>query len=299
MKILKIFGIVVGIHVFALVLIFANPGCSSSSKPAPAPADTVAKAEPAPGITVPNTTPTVALAAPPPIGFNPDAPASAAPAGGVRFTPTRPNTPVASTLVAEPVKDVTPMTTYTVKSGDNLWNVAKRNKLTVQELAGANSLKTTVVLQPGQKLIIPGKSPVSAAPATAVTVGSQATAATATPAKASGTPMKHTVQSGETIGSIAQSYGIRQRDLLIANNITDPLKLPAGKELVIPGWDPANGKAPAKSSTKSSPAPKPAAESRPLFTTPQVEQSAPVISAQPPSEVPVIRVDETPAPKKP
>ena len=32
MKILKIFGIVVGIHVFALLLIFANPGCSSSSK---------------------------------------------------------------------------------------------------------------------------------------------------------------------------------------------------------------------------------------------------------------------------
>lgn len=299
MKILKIFGIVVGIHVFALVLIFANPGCSSSSKSAPAPAHTVAKAESAPSITVPNTTPTVALAAPPPVGFNPDAPASAAPGGGVRFTPTRPNTPVASTLVAEPVKDVTPMTTYVVKSGDNLWNVAKRNKLSVQELAGANSLKTTVVLQPGQKLIIPGKTPVAAAPTSATPASSPATSPASAATKSSGAPMKHTVQSGETIGSIAQMFGIRQRDLLIANNITDPLKLPAGKELIIPGWDPANGKQPVKSSTKSSTPPKPAADNRPLFTTPQLEQSTPVISAQPPGEVPVIRVDETPAPKKP
>ena len=40
MKILKIFGLVVGIHVAALILIFANPGCSSSTKPAPSPGDT-------------------------------------------------------------------------------------------------------------------------------------------------------------------------------------------------------------------------------------------------------------------
>ena len=45
MKILKIFGIVVGIHVFALILIFANPGCSSTTKPTPALADTTSKTE--------------------------------------------------------------------------------------------------------------------------------------------------------------------------------------------------------------------------------------------------------------
>ena len=51
------------------------------------------------------------------------------------------------------------------------------------------------------------------------------------------------------------------------------------------------------------PTPKPAADTRPLFMTPQLDQPAPVIVAQPPGaptgEVPVIRVDETPAPKKP
>jgi murein DD-endopeptidase MepM/ murein hydrolase activator NlpD len=132
-------------------------------------------------------------------------------------------------------------------------------------------------------------------------------AAPAAAAKPAGTTMKHTVKSGETLGTIAQKYGVRQRDLAIANNITDPLKLAAGKELTIPGWDAANGKAAAKSPSKSpssgAPTPKPAADTRPLFTTPQLDQPAPVIVAQPPGaptgEVPVIRVDETPAPKKP
>ena len=228
---------------------------------------------------------------------------------GVRFTPTRPNTPAASTLLAEPVKDVTPMTTYTVKSGDSLWSIANKNKLSYQDLAVANNLKSNAALQPGQKLIIPGKSPASGSvTATGGAVGTAAApAAAAAAAKPAGPTMKHTVKSGETLGTIAQKYGVRQRDLAIANNITDPLKLAAGKELTIPGWDAANGKAAAKSPTKSpsagAPTPKPAADTRPLFMTPQLDQPAPVIVAQPPGaptgEVPVIRVDETPAPKKP
>lgn len=292
MKILKVFGIVVGIHVFALVLIFANPGCSSSAKPTPAATDTVAKAEPAPApITVPNTAA--------PISFNPDAPAMAA-SNPVRFTPTRPNTPAATALVAEPVKDVTPMTTYTVKSGDSLWSIANKNKLSYQELAAANNLKTNAALQPGQKLIIPGKTPhPAAAPATTAPAAATTSAvkpADTAPAKAGG--VRHTVRSGETLGTIAQKYGVKQRDLAIANNITDPLKLPAGKELVIPGWDSANPKS-SKSAAKSpaATAAKPSADPA-LFAPPATDQAPPVISAQPavPAEVPVIRVEET---KKP
>ena len=45
MKILKVFGVVVGIHVFALILIFANPGCSAMIKTTPSPSDTVAKTD--------------------------------------------------------------------------------------------------------------------------------------------------------------------------------------------------------------------------------------------------------------
>lgn len=296
MKILKVFGIVVGIHVLALVMIFANPGCSSSSKPAPTPTETVAKAElppPAP-ITVPNT------AAPVEPLFNPDAPAVAAPSSGSRYSPTRPNTPAASALVAEPVKDVTPMTTYTVGSNDSLWSIAKKNNITYQELATANNLKTSAVLKPGQKLIIPGKSPHPAPAAASKTVAAPGTApksggTTAKVVPASGAQMRHTVQSGETLGTIAQLYGIKQRELAIANNITDPLKLPAGKELVIPGWDATT---PPPSKTTKSSAPKTTADPG-SFAPPASAPVAPVITAQPttpPIEAPVLRVEEV---KKP
>ena len=128
MKILKIFGIVVGIHVFLLVLVFAIPGCSSTVKTAPTAADTAPKpaaSAPAPTISVPLITPTEASASTATvIAFNPDTPAAAAPvvtsANGVRFVPTRPDTPVAGALVAQPVDGVTPATSYTVKSGANL-----------------------------------------------------------------------------------------------------------------------------------------------------------------------------------
>jgi len=189
------------------------------------------------------------------------------------------------------------MTTYTVKGGDSLWTIANKNRLTVPELAAANNLKTDVVIRLGQKLIIPGKGPspsLSPAPA-------PASEATATATKTNGSAMKHTVRSGETLGAIAQRYGVKQRELAIANNITDPLKLPAGKELVIPGWDAANGKSSTKASTKSGgTAPKTTSEPKSGFSTPLLEQP-PVILAQPPTaprNVPVIRVDET-APKNP
>ena len=56
MKLLKIFGIVAGIHAFALVLIFANPGCSSSSK-ATRDSDTLADADSSAVVSVPQLGP--------------------------------------------------------------------------------------------------------------------------------------------------------------------------------------------------------------------------------------------------
>jgi LysM repeat protein len=43
----------------------------------------------------------------------------------------------------------------------------------------------------------------------------------------------HTVQSGQTLFSIANSYGISVEELAVANNITDPSHIQAGQELII------------------------------------------------------------------
>lgn len=54
------------------------------------------------------------------------------------------------------------------------------------------------------------------------------------------TPLVHTVQSGETLGSIAQQYDVSVEDLLRANGLTDPNVLDVGQSLVIPigGYNP-------------------------------------------------------------
>lgn len=306
MKILKIFGIVVGVHVFALILIFANPGCSSSTKPKPTPADTATAPEPSPVVTVPSQS-TVNYAAAPaadngaspivaaPIAFNPDTPAAAA---GVRFSPTRPNTPAASAVQAQPVADVTPVSTYSVARGDSLWSIAKAHRITVTELADANNLSTGATLRLGQKLIIPGltKAAAPAASAPAPTVAE-------IPApKPSAESVTHVVKAGETLGAIARKYQVTVGEIATANNITDPAKIRPGRELIIPGW-----KSPAARATGSTaavapaptspaaPAPKPAGT--PLFTLPAPDQDLDA-GLKKAGDAPVIKVEEV-DPNKP
>jgi LysM repeat protein len=305
MKILKIFGVVVGIHVFALILIFANPGCSSASKPAPSPSDTIA-ADPAPTST--------ATIVPPP-ALEPSI--TAAPAGGdavavVRFSPTRPGTAAATTLEAAPVADVTPATAYTIAKGDSLWSVAKKNHLTVSELASANNLKPGSTVRVGQKLIIPGKAlPGNATHAVENNNNATATAAAPAPAKASRETVRHVVKPGETLGAIARKYQVKVGEIATANNISDPARIRPGMELVIPGWQnpaakssrpaeqPAPAAAPVPTPSFDQPAPA-AADSVPTIVIPAPEaQSGDLDSGVKPnaSEPPVIKVDDSPSGK--
>lgn len=301
MKILKIFGIVVGIHVFALILIFANPGCSSSTRPATTPPEAAARAESAPQITAPSIPSGNASLIAAPVNFNPDAPAVAASSGGgFRVAPTRPGTPAANVLVAEPVAaEVTPVTTHVVVAGDNLWNLSKKHGITSAQLAAANNLKTTATLKPGQKLFIPGKTvPVNGAtPALAAPTATKA--ANDAAAKAAPNQLKHTVQPGEVLGNIARRYNVRVQDIATLNNIADPAKIIPGTELLIPEWQtPPNksGKAAQKSdTTKAGASTKASAQTPPSLPNPERE-SPPRIN-----EIPVIPVDDsplTPAPRR-
>jgi len=314
MKILKIFGLVVGVHVFALILIFANPGCSSTTKTAPSPAATAPLAEPAPVVGVAaapaagggiysSTTDTTTAA---PL-FNPEAPAVTLPAsatGGARIAPTRPGTPVAGVLVAEPVADVTPAATYSVKSGDSLWTIARKHNLTVAQLTAANSLSANAPLQPGQKLVIPSRPTVPPSSGSTPAAKSGTSTAATGSTRGPGDVVKHVVKSGETLGAIARRYDVRQGDLAVLNNISDPAKIRPGMELVIPGY-----KAPAAKSGKSSksssgsaakaPAPAPSSSAPSVPVTPVVIDPAPAETPAPapPPPVPVININD--APKQP
>src|SRR4051812_15786961 len=153
MKILQIFGAVVAVHLLAFIFIFASPGCQSGPRNIPTPDATM----PVGGTTSAPVTFNIATPQPvdlgtAPVGYNPASPAGHA-------APTRPGSANAVAITpAKPTAEVTSVSNYTVGRGDSLYTIAKKNNMTVAELAKANNLSAGVVLRPGQKLMIPVKA---------------------------------------------------------------------------------------------------------------------------------------------
>ena len=305
MKILKIFGVVVGIHVFALVLIFANPGCSSPNKAAPSASDTVSKTDespsPAPRAASDGSTPVTIAGGDPvvssaPGGFDPNA--TAIPA--IRFSPTRPGTPTASSLEAAPTSDVTPASTYTVGKGDSLWTIAKKHHISIAEIAAANNLKANAPVRIGQKLIIPGKAVSSHANAPEPVAAKPSALSSAPVSRTPGESVKHVVKSGETLGAIARKYQVKIGEIATANNISDPAKIRPGMELVIPVWQAPGSKSAKAAAPRSTTSAATTPDTAPLPSA-TVSPSSPILAAPedttatpPTSEPPVIRVDDKP-----
>jgi LysM repeat protein len=296
MKILTNLGIVAGIHALVLLVIFASPGCSSS-KGQSASADTPAKAA-----DVTPASPTITAS--PEITAAPDPTAAALPAvgtpasGPILYSPTRPGTPAATAVEAQPVSGVVPASTYTVGANDSLWLVAKKNHLKVSELAAANNLKLSATLHPGQKLIIPAKAGDVAAggdlrPADLATAPAGAPAA-APAAKMPGESVKHVVRPGETLGAIARKYGVKLGDIATVNNISDPKKIHPGQVLVIPGGK-SSGAAKASAASTVQPMPEAAEPAAPASPAANQDLDAGLKPVEP-SDVPVLKVDDSPAP---
>ena len=307
MKILQIFGAVVAVHLLAFIFIFASPGCQSGPRNIPTPDATVTSVPAAAPI---NYTPNLVI--PQPVDL------AAAPGPSITYVPvnepghaapTRPGSPAAAAVMpAKPMADVAPVSTYTVGKGDSLWSIASKNHLTVAELAKANNIGVGTALQPGKKLIIPGGK-VAAPKDLAVATSTASKTAASAPARVNGEAVKHTVQPGESLGIIARKYQVTTGELAAANSITDPSKVRAGQQLIIPGFKAVGAKgasstaAPAKGAATGKTAPAETPASAP--TTPHFE-----ITAPPPgqdldsglkgvgTEVPTIKVEDALPPKK-
>ena len=227
MKLLNILGAVVAVHIAVLVLAIAIPGCRSNNQSVLAGADGMATGYPANDNTSPiSAAPEMtdaqlnpALVSDVPLTFDPDAPAMGV---GGRASPTRPSSPVATALQPQPLaEEVRPAETYTVKSGDSLWALAKRNSLTVRELATANGLLADVGLRVGQVLVVPGQR-------TTAPIDSAALSETA-----SATSTIYEIRPGDTLGKIAQAHGISVGELKVFNRLTSDM-VRAGAKLAIP-----------------------------------------------------------------
>jgi len=312
MKILQIFGAVVAVHLLAFIFIFASPGCQSGPRTVPTPDATVPTGGSAPAVTYDST-----AAAPQAVDLGTPVMTYSPASSSGHAAPTRPGSPAAAAVSpARVTEDVAPVTTYTVGKGDSLWTIAKKNHLTVAELAKANNLGTGAALQPGKKLIVPGKpAAVSAVPKDLATPGKAGALATEkTPASAghpNGDAVKHTVQPGESLGIIARKYQVSTGELAAANSITDPSKVRAGQQLIIPGFKaigtkgtsttrPSTPKPVANAVGKTAPAPAPAAPHFDL-TPPPPGQDLDAGLKDASTEVPTIKVDDAkaePPPKK-
>jgi len=113
--------------------------------------------------------------------------------------------------------------TVTVKSGDTLSAIAARHKTSVRDLKLVNGLGNDTIFV-GQELLLPESA----------TAPSQNRVQRQPQASFAAGMSTYVVEAGDTPSAIARKFGISSRELMTANNISDPRKLYIGRKLVIP-----------------------------------------------------------------
>jgi len=125
---------------------------------------------------------------------------------------------------------------HTVQHGQTLNKIASAYGVGVGEIKKAGNLKDGDVIQPGQKVLVPGAKKVVGVPGTPL---SGAEAAAAGNAVVSGKLVKagvlHTVMPGQTLWDISKAYGKKVDAILKANSLTNMNMIKMGMKLIIPG----------------------------------------------------------------
>lgn len=115
--------------------------------------------------------------------------------------------------------------TYTVESGDTLWDISRRVGIELSALRAANGLEATTVIHPGQVLVLPGGIAPAAESSAPVATADTSTGATAT----------YGVNAGDTLWAIADAHGVSLDALLQANGLGRDAIIYPGQTLAIPG----------------------------------------------------------------
>lgn len=109
--------------------------------------------------------------------------------------------------------------TVTVRAGDSLYLIGQRTGVSVRRLIEQNHLRPPYILQPGQRLTVPGRK-------------------------------VHVVVRGDTVYDISRRYGIDMWSLVRANGMAKPYTIFAGQKLRLPGARFAEDARPAKTGGK-------------------------------------------------
>ena len=249
MKITKLFGIVIGLHVGAIALLIVQPGCTTTTPPTKSHTQKETM-DPAPVIEDGSLIEAVRFDE----GMDPEFNSGFE---DERFAPTRPESEFTSSGL-EPLEPMSPalespvvsiaeesFTIHTVVYGDSLWKISRKYSVDMKDLIAANGIEKDTVLQIGQVINVPVES-------------SQATVSTVTPdtyqptALTSGST-SYTVRGGDTLSGIARKYGTSIAQVKAANNLSNDI-IRIGQELIIPvaSETPATGKPVPASNTSGS-----------------------------------------------
>ncbi|MCA9907174.1 MAG: LysM peptidoglycan-binding domain-containing protein [Anaerolineae bacterium] len=146
-------------------------------------------------------------------------------------------TPINTTSTATPSGLITPTAlgtgadecTYVVQAGEGLFRIALNNGFTLEEMREANPelVGENPILQPGQILHLPNCE-------AATVPDTEPTQAQVVEPPANTGTTTYVVQTGDTLFSIAQTFGITVQDIINANSLANPDRLDVGQSLIIP-----------------------------------------------------------------
>ncbi len=181
----------------------------------------------------------------------PDAPVAATKSGTEPdVTITTPTTDTAAAAVtstpatdqaAQAVKQSTPdavttpvTTDYIVKAGETLTVIAAQFRTDVDTLRRLNYLVDDNVFS-GQILHIPNQPGANSSSQVSNATPDSSTGDATTSSAA----YLYTVQAGDTLGALAQRFGVNTAKIISANNLTNPDNLLVGSKLIIPDYQAA------------------------------------------------------------
>ena len=247
MKVSKIFGCVIGLHLGVIAMLLVQPGCRTKQPPT----RTYSQERTSGGlIEAIGQGSGSGLDSAFNAGFDDG---SAAPDDNdfSEFDAITPVAPLSDGGQTVPVAGPS-FETYTVKKGDNLWTIARRSNVSLNELYAANGLDTTSILSIGQQLQIPVE-------------GSTATVTAPSPDTYQPTSFnqgstEYMVKRGDSLSKIANQFDTSVGAIKAANGLSSDL-IRVGDKLVVPvsssstGTSSAMTAAPSDSISSSSTAP--------------------------------------------
>ena len=247
MKVSKIFGCVIGLHLGVIAMLLVQPGCRTKQPPT----RTYSQERTSGGlIEAIGQRSGSGLDSAFNAGFDD---VSAAPDDNdfSEFDAITPVAPLSDGGQTVPVAGPS-FETYTVKKGDNLWTIARRSNVSLNELYAANGLDTTSILSIGQQLQIPVEG--STATVTALSPD------TYQPTSFNQGSTEYMVKRGDSLSKIANQFDTSVRAIKAANGLSSDL-IRVGDKLVVPissssiGTSSAMSAAPSDSMSSSSTAP--------------------------------------------